>query len=113
MNSIDYKNYMEQNKRIESVESARCLANAMRLQQNIKVLKNADKNQLRKYAKLGINVERAVGNYQNEKEAYIKLAMERSLDKEQAIENFGELYEIQIKELIHNLEPNVAAIGGI
>lgn len=115
MNYTEYKQHMLDNRLIESPESVDNLVNAIQTQNNIRNIKSLVDEQLEIYDKYSLNPNDLLEQFEEEKQFYIK----RAIDKAYSIENAKEwfkpfnLYQMQIKELIKITNPRVAAIGVI
>lgn len=101
MDYNDYKKEMNERSLIESLDSVQCLANAIRLNNNLKELKSRN-----------IVDSELIDLLNGFKDEAIKLAIRYAYDKEWCAEMFGKEYPHMINELIKTTEPTVAAMYG-
>lgn len=113
MNYTEYKKYMKDNQLIESPESIDNLANAIQTQKNIRNIKSLIAEQLEVYDKYSLNPNDLLEQLEEEKQYYIKRAVDKSYAIESAKELFKpfKIYQMQIKELNKIASPTVSTIG--
>ena len=101
MNYNDYKKEMNERSLVESLDSVQCLANAIRINNNLKELNSRDyvDNELIKLLN-------------GFKDDAINQAIKYAYDKDWCSEMFGKEYPYMINELIKTTEPTVAAMYG-
>lgn len=113
MNGYEYKIYLEENGLIESPQSIEDIANVILLSDNIEKIKKLDDAQRSFYESYGLEPLDALEDLLYDKDMYTKLAIRNAYNKEWALETFGPMYELQIKELKRNLSANIASVGYI
>lgn len=101
MNSNDYKKHMTENNLIESVDSVQNIVNAMRVNQNIANLSKYKDSEVNR------NVTKEMLAL---KDTFILLAIKEAYDREWALDMFGGVYPLQIRELYKNIQPTTAAL---
>lgn len=111
MTGYEYKVYLEERGLIESPQSVQDIINAKQSIENIKNVESVGEMQSSLYEAYGLDPMELMPGLIHERDMYIKLAIRNAYNKEWAIETFGPLYELQLKELRKNLEPTVATIG--
>ena len=101
MNSNDYKKHMTEHNLIESVDSVQNIVNAMRVNQNIANLSKYKDSEVNR------NVTKEMLAL---KDTFIRLAIKEAYDREWALDVFGGVYPLQIRELYKNIKPTTAAL---
>lgn len=101
MNSNDYKKHMNEHNLIESVDSVQNIVNAMRVNQNIANLSKYKDSEVNR------NVTKEMLAL---KDTFILFAIKEAYDREWALDMFGGVYPLQIKELYKNIQPTTAAL---
>ena len=101
MDYNDYKKEMNDRSLIESLDSVQCLANAIRLNNNLKELKSRK-----------VIDDELIEVLNGFKDDAIKQAIRYAYDKKWCAEMFGKEYPHMINELIKTTEPTVAAMYG-
>lgn len=101
MNSNDYKKHMTEHNLIESVDSVQNIVNAMRVNQNVANLSKYKDSEVNR------NVTKEMLAL---KDTFIRLAIKEAYHREWALDVFGGVYPLQIKELYKNIQPTTAAL---
>lgn len=110
MNYLDYKRIMKERGLIESPMSVDMIANAMRLQENIRTMRQRDHDsRYMMYHVSGNTPEALIEIYERQKTEYIQKAIKYAWDEKETIQKFGTIYYQQIEFLKRN---PIATISG-
>lgn len=111
MNYTEYKNALREKGLIESFDSMLNVLNAERCQQNIKNILNWGDFTKGVMQEKGVNIEELLHYWNARKNAEVKIALSKAVNKEQVLSVWTEEeYEKELKELKGKLEPTVASV---
>lgn len=111
MNYRDYKQFMQKNNRIESVETIRYCTDAAKVAENIKNIQAMTDSKVAIYGAYGVDIVGNIQTLEEKKERLIRKAMKESYDKDWALQTFGRMYLLQIEEMKRNFEAREVSLG--